>query len=96
MNEETDENVEQDKNVTVNIVEKSGVGSAPYLVIMTFIMAIGNFAAWWSIPWVWVFSPLWGPFALVGGVLAFCLAIFVCAMLCIGGALLYEFIKEKF
>ncbi len=30
-----------------------------------------------NIPWIWVFAPLWGPFALAAGLVALCLGIFV-------------------
>jgi hypothetical protein len=95
MNEEN-KNVEEKGNMTVNYTENSGVSSLPVLAIMTFIMAIGNFAGWWTIGWVWVFCPLWAPFALLGGVLSIVLALVVIIVLFAGVALLFEIIKEKF
>jgi hypothetical protein len=97
MNEETETPKDnKEDNITVNISDKTMNYTSPLMLLMTFIMAIGNFAKWWVIPWVWVFCPLWWPFALLGSFFVLIFGLVAIACLFGGAAFLYGWFEEKF
>ncbi len=75
--------------------EVKDFGGGYILWIMVTIMGAGNLFSWWSIPWLWVFSPIWLPYALLFGILGMVLFFLACIMLVGGVALIIEMIRES-
>ena len=47
------------------------VESTPWLILLTILLLIGKTVGWWAnMSWLWVFSPLWLPFAMVAVIMA--------------------------
>ena len=84
----SDTDDKKEVSVSVNRIEIDCI--TVLIWIMTFIMAIGNFANWWVIPWVWVFCPIWLPFTLLALVLAGVFGLIVGALLIAGLVMLWE------
>lgn len=49
---------------------KVTVDATPWLILMTIVLMCGKLMGWWNMSWMWVFSPLWIPFAFVLGIIA--------------------------
>lgn len=59
---------------------KLEIGSGA-LVLLTCILVICKVAGWLTIPWLWVFCPIWIPVALLGITLLFILFLYIIGVL---------------
>ena len=71
MTEENENNVDEP-------VDPIALDSTPWLILLTVLLLVGKVVGWWAgMSWLWVFSPLWMPFAFM---FVF-MALFMCAAL---------------
>lgn len=84
------------KNKIKVIIPQRGIGFCGLLFIILLLLKVGvvkTTVVGWS--WIWIFSPLWGPLALVMSIPLLIIACMMCAGLIYLGFLLIVFIVIK-
>lgn len=81
-----------EENRVTSKTEHITVDGTPWLILLTILLVVGKVAGWWAgMSWMWVFSPLWLPFALV-----FCLMGFLAAAVLVAGiVILIKMLLER-
>ena len=77
-------------------VQTVTVDATPWLVLLTIFLLGGKMIGWWAtMPWLWVFAPLWGPIALIGGLLALMVGAMLITVIGFGIAYVIESIRNR-
>jgi hypothetical protein len=74
--------------------ERIEVDGTPWLVLFTIILMVLKLTGVANITWLWVFSPLWLPFAFVLGAMALVLCVVLIVFIIAGIAMLIDSLRS--